>query len=151
VGELTEPQRVAIHEAGHAVVAALLGEPVRAVWLHDGGGKTSVDHDPGERGLEPTFRAMVILCAGTETERLADPRLSPYGIELAASNDSERIYRLADSISQTHEERECLVAYARAKARALIHSESSLGAPTRSRNVYSTSVRSADPSSINCY
>jgi hypothetical protein len=120
---LSPEQRVACHEAGHAVVAALLGEPVRAVWLDDDGGKTSVDHDPGDRGLEPTVRAMVILCAGTEAERLADPHLSPYGIELGASGDSDRIYKLAASVTATHEERECLVAYARAKARALIHSE----------------------------
>jgi ATP-dependent Zn protease len=103
-GEKPIRARLAYHEAGHALVAIVLGIPVTKVWLESSGEKghtiTSSESDPST-GLAKKY--IKILRAG----QIADALFAGEGEGLdAAEVDWQKINKLAESHNLTEEVRE---------------------------------------------
>ncbi|MBI3749065.1 MAG: AAA family ATPase [Chloroflexi bacterium] len=88
-----ERKIVAAHEAGHALIATLLGLPLSQVVLDDlsGGGHTDLDdpnaHRATARSDSAALDIMAVFLAGTAAERLI---LDPRDVSLGSTQDLER-------------------------------------------------------------
>lgn len=92
MANLTNREAVALHEAGHAVVAHTLDLPLRSITLRSNGvasgGSVEMDHGGTWPELEEAIpRGLAALAAGRLAEHLA-------GVPTEASEDEEKLVRL---------------------------------------------------------
>lgn len=143
-----DAQRVAYHEAGHALVAIQVGRPVESVGLLRGGGATRGFPLAQDASPEEIVRALTVVLAGSAAEAHApalagpsiravpsadtDPWLSPAGelaAELAEDEDPAQARPSDDDLVAHWQDRIGPEAVERARALAseLVEREAALG------------------------
>jgi hypothetical protein len=116
-GDTARAAAAARHESAHLLAAHLPGRELGGATADPNGGRARVGllrEDAGDVGLEEVLDDLVILTIGGEADRRSFPRCPGDG------DDAERAWALASARTETRDEAEALVDFARAKARTLL-------------------------------
>src|SRR5579864_5008127 len=85
---------IAIHEAGHAVIAIVLKLPLNTVWMDDSEGRCVVDRDPNMSDTEDAEKMIMVALAGQWAQNLfrrLTCRVSNYDMDESIVRKSIRV------------------------------------------------------------
>jgi hypothetical protein len=113
--ELTDRERLALHEAAHIAAAYLLGRPTGGVRIGPNGGEADVGalRDASRSPLEDVVDELAILSVGRVVTR------SPADPPPREGDDDDRQRLVASRVCHSPEEIAALIEFGRARARTL--------------------------------